>query len=168
MFEYVVFAPSTRTPSKAWSCSPGFPVRDFTWKQRDLPGSRKFSILIRLVPKTPAESSIQTITDFRCCPRPTQTRRLQQNIVFRGSIATHLSSLSTLHRGGYPTPCKTRFRRWVKPYRTGSSRKNLTKGFNMLDFAWLSSFLQTSRRNVPTDEKQKCQRKSGQIDGLRR
>ena len=53
----------------------------------------------------------------------------KQVIVFRGSIARHLSSLSTLHVGGCPTPCKTRFRRLVKPYRAGSSRKKLDERF---------------------------------------
>lgn len=62
---------STRTLSTTWSCSPGSPSGSVSWKQRDLPGSRKFSMLMRRALKTPVRSSAQTISGFGCCPRPT-------------------------------------------------------------------------------------------------
>ena len=51
-------------------------------------------------------------------------------MTFRGSIARRLIWLSTLRRGGYPPPRKTRFRLLVQLYRTGLvTRRVSTKGF---------------------------------------
>jgi hypothetical protein len=76
---------------------------------------------------------------------PLLTRTKAPTPSFRGSIARPLTSLSTLRRGGYPPPRKTRFRLLVRLYRAGLvTRRVPTKGFERV----LSSFPELSWRKV--------------------
>ena len=116
-----------------------------SWKQRDIPGSRKFSILMRLGLKTPVGLLTQTFTGFQYCPRPAQTRRLQryyfeaQYKAFEFAVYASqwwlLNPHARLASGG-----------WSSLTVRARPARNLTKGFNMPDFHMtllLSSDFQT-------------------------
>jgi hypothetical protein len=95
-----------------------FPSRICQWRRTGLSGSRASLVSLRPVLGPRWDRTRQAIAACRRGPRMCLRRRLPRG-VFRGSIARHWDSLSTLRSEGHPSPRKTRFRLLAKLCRAG-------------------------------------------------
>jgi hypothetical protein len=95
-----------------------FPSRACQWRRTGLSGSRAPLVSLRPVLGPRWDRTRQAIAACRHGPRMCLRRRLPRG-VFRGSIARHWDSLSTLRSEGRPSPRKTRFRPLAELCRAG-------------------------------------------------
>ena len=129
------FAPGDRD-AQSWasgSWSSRFPSRLLRWKRSGLPGSRRTLMVIGPVLR-PRRDRACGVGRLVACPArpPFLTRTKAPAMIFRGSIARPLTSLSTLRSDGRPSPRKTRFRRRTQLCRTGlTTRRVPAKGFEL-------------------------------------
>ena len=108
-----------------------FPSRKCRWKRQGLSGSRAtlVSLPLFLDPgRTEMREAIAALGAAPACVNNGGSREQR----FRGSIARHRDSLSTLRSGGRPPPRKTRFRLLAKLCRAGFVHpQGCMKGFRV-------------------------------------